>query len=306
MDSIEHPVDPEMLAALVDGRLSAEDRAQVLKQLAESDEALAVFAHLVHGVPVPDQPKVVPIRPPRRWIKVLPFAAAAALPLAAVTISQLRVAVTPTGVDLASAVTAAERGGTPLAPGWDQRSWTVLRGGAASPEPARARREQLIVTFRLGVRALDLQVALAHRDVALAGRLTGDMLELLKTVGFSDIAAADYSALRTTLGTQTVDQSIDKASRAEKELGTFLKSFSFDFGKWVGAAELAARSHNASFFTDARTKRFVGKAINNEDLTREDVDALHVIAARTVAGPTNEQLDEMRGLLQEIILRHGG
>ena len=61
MDSIDSSQDLELIAAFIDGRLSAEERARAMKLLADSDEALELFASaLRHQADAPDV-KVVPI-----------------------------------------------------------------------------------------------------------------------------------------------------------------------------------------------------------------------------------------------------
>ena len=44
MDPIDTNLDLELLAALADGRLSGEERARAVRMLADSDEALELFA----------------------------------------------------------------------------------------------------------------------------------------------------------------------------------------------------------------------------------------------------------------------
>ena len=61
-----------------------------------------------------------------------------------------------------------------LRPGWDQR-WAVTRGGespldAPGTRPAGSAQESRLA-FRLGVRSVDLQIALPRGDTALAGTL---------------------------------------------------------------------------------------------------------------------------------------
>ena len=68
MDSIDASVDLELLAAFIDGRLSGEERARAVKMLADSDEALEVFASALREqrAPSPAVVKVVPITTARR------------------------------------------------------------------------------------------------------------------------------------------------------------------------------------------------------------------------------------------------
>src|SRR5437763_11641834 len=81
MDPINTNLDLELLAALADGRLSGEERARAVRMLADSDEALELFANTVRDLRVPDV-KVVSITSARRWRQwkiALPIAAAAAI-----------------------------------------------------------------------------------------------------------------------------------------------------------------------------------------------------------------------------------
>ena len=57
MDPIDTNLDLELLAALADGRLKGAERARALKMLANSDDALELYANTVRelrdrGVPV--------------------------------------------------------------------------------------------------------------------------------------------------------------------------------------------------------------------------------------------------------------
>ena len=175
MDPIDTNVDLELLAAFVDGRLSGEERARAVKMLADSDEALELFANTLREQQTSDV-KVVPITSARRWRQwkvVLPVAAAAALAVVMVPRmsgpgkagalgesstrwSSRRIRALPVG----------------LREGWELRGWTVNRGRRANAgnvwRAGSAAESRL--AFRLGVRTVDLQVALRRGDTALAGR----------------------------------------------------------------------------------------------------------------------------------------
>ena len=87
MDSIDSSQNLELIAAFIDGRLSAEERARAMKLLADSDEALELFASaLRHQADTPDV-KVIPIATARRWRQwrvIAPVAAAAVLAIVVV------------------------------------------------------------------------------------------------------------------------------------------------------------------------------------------------------------------------------
>ena len=85
--------------------------------------------------------------------------------------------------------------------------------------------------------------------------MTNEVIETLKGVAFSDLVGASYSDLKTRLATDSRAQSIDRASGAERELRELLGanlSASYSFGQWSGAAELAAQTHDASFFESSQ------------------------------------------------------
>src|SRR5215471_5036629 len=132
MDSIDKNDDSELLAALLDGKLSGAERARAIKLLADSDDALELFAsaardeRLAANAP---PPPVIPIR--SRWKIAVPVAAAAAITLA---VLPKLVGVGGGGArasEFASALTkphgSNENRLVSLTPGWDSR-WSENRG----------------------------------------------------------------------------------------------------------------------------------------------------------------------------------
>src|SRR5437764_14030274 len=85
MDSTDSYADLELIAALIDGRLSDADRARAMTLLAESDEALDVWASAQRQTQTQTQVSgatVLPISSSPRWRPwqvVVPIAAAAVL-----------------------------------------------------------------------------------------------------------------------------------------------------------------------------------------------------------------------------------
>src|SRR5215510_1484643 len=77
MHSTDTNADLELLAALMDGRLSGAERARAVKMLAESDEALEIFANAVRDHGDDEDAKIVPIRLSsrrRHWKVIVPVA----------------------------------------------------------------------------------------------------------------------------------------------------------------------------------------------------------------------------------------
>jgi hypothetical protein len=307
MDSMDTNADLELLAALIDGRLSGEERARAVKLLADSDEALELFANAMRDQRA-QAPKVVPISTARRWLQwkvMAPIAAAAAL--AAVAVPRL-LGPGVNGVlatQLAMELTRDPGFAGALHEGWEQRGWTVTRGVRETGTARTGSPMESKLAFRLGVRSVDLQIALQRADTALAGRLTSEILETLGAVGFSDVVLTSYTTLKSRLATQPLSRSIESASRAESELRDLLASPSFEFGEWAGAADLAAQAHDASFFESSHGTRYIRSTLLTEHLAADDAEVLRSIDARLGQGPSDRVLDEVHGILQTVIRTHG-
>src|SRR5215831_10570733 len=124
MNSVNKNEDLELLAALIDGRLTGEERARALKLLSESDEAIELFASTMRDQSKPE-PTVVPISAARRWRQwkvAVPIAAAAVL-----AVVMPRLVTLGAGADFATQF-AMDFRQAPLSSGWDARGWTVTRG----------------------------------------------------------------------------------------------------------------------------------------------------------------------------------
>ena len=131
MDSIDSNPDLELIAAFIDGRLSTEERARAMKLLAESDEALEVFASALQDQADTPAVNVTPIATARRWRQwkvIAPIAAAAMLAIVVVPTLVRRGGRPDSAQAYAAALTQDSRFAAELRPGWDQR-WAVTRGG---------------------------------------------------------------------------------------------------------------------------------------------------------------------------------
>jgi hypothetical protein len=309
MHSTESNVDLELIAALIDGRAAGEDRARAMKLLADSDEALELFAlALRQRQSMPDF-RVSPIVTRRRWRQwkvVVPIAAAAGLAIALVPMLRNRGASPSLAREYAMELGRDSRVVGGLRAGWEHRQWVENRGVGPNREGSGARQPgdaQTGLAFRMGVRSVDLQLALQLGDTALAGRLIDEIVETLNSVALSATVAARYAALRSGLASDPRAKSVDRASDAERQLREHVASAPFAFGEWVGAAELAARTHDASFFEAARGARFIQSI---DGLSADDREAIRSVDARLKQGPTDRALDDVDVMLQRIIQRTGG
>ena len=311
MDSTDTNVDLELLAALIDGRLSGEERARAVKLVANSDEALELVANTLreHGT---SDASVVPITSARRWRHwkvIVPVAAAAAL--AVVMVPRLTGPSTR-GVlasEYATELARDPRFAGALRNGWDQRGWRVTRGGNGSREGSAAARVgspvESRLAFRLGVRSVDLRIALGRGDTSLAGHVAGEVIETLTGIGFSEPVAARYTELKSRLATETVSGSIEKATTAERDLRDLLVSPAFSFGEWVAAADLAAQARDTSFFHSPHGIQFIRSTMPSGSFSAEDTEALRSIDVSINGGLTDRALDDVHTVLQTVIRRRG-
>ena len=259
MQSSENDIDLELIAAFIDGRLSGADRERAVKLLTSSEAAFEIYSDALHVQADLAPENVIALasrrgRGTRRWWAIAPVAAAAVLLIAILpTIRARRDQAVFSSTTMAIAQPLMDRAESPgvLGAGWDQRNWSVTRGTVA-------RLVDSTIAFRLGVRAVDLRIALANADTVTAGRLVDEMVASLVLVPLSESIRADYSALRGRITSSAPRaQFVASASRAEEAMDEFLGSRWFGFGKWFGAGELAARTHSPEFFASERTARFL-------------------------------------------------
>ena len=182
----------------------------------------------------------------------------------------------------------------------DEPSWSVTRGGTSSAVDSTT-------ALRLGVRASDLQAAIAVRDRDRAGAAAVEMVGLVRTLNLSEASVAEYETVRMRLTNgEPIEQVGGAAMTAEKNLADLIGSRWFGFGKWFGAGELAALAHATSFFSDRETTRFLESAIERGNLTSDDVNLLREIVAATEGGVTEDEFAIVRRNFAELIRRHGG
>jgi len=302
-------LDLDLIAALIDGRLSGAERQRAIKHVNESEAALEIYAdalRVLPDIPVPDA-KVIPLpqpkpRPGFSWRTMGSVAAAAVLLIAVVPTFMARrdnAALDAQSSQITMALARRPDLSQRLGGDWDTRTWSVTRGESAQVDSTLA--------FRLGVRAVDLNVAFATGDTARAARLTGEIIEALGQVRLSDLAKAEYTELRTQLSQPRPGTDASAiGARAERTLDELLDSFWFRFGRWTAGGELAARSETTEFFADPRTARFLNVAAKRDGLDRADAEILGQIAGLAGNNVNGEAMNTLRQLFGTLIRRHGG
>ena len=237
-------VDAERLALLLEGKLSADDRAKLVAELEQSPElreafadAAAVLDEVAPNVKADAKP-VIPIRSaPSRRQRFTGFAIAAGLVLA------LAVPVTrwvrrsndfpePSAVVAMLASSAVSR---PLT----AEPWRELRGaGQALPVQARA--------VRIGALIADLEVASIQHDTG-ADRIAARIGSLANEYPGGSVAGDTYRALTSASDAST-------RGEARRTMETLVGSRELRLGAWLETARLAAAAHDSSFFASTVTR----------------------------------------------------
>jgi hypothetical protein len=267
----------ERLAALLDGRLDARHRDELLTELAASEDDFDAFAdavaitaelegaapvatpihaaapttpiHPVPGVtPIPAAPVVTPIdaaRSRRRGLAPRWLALAAVL----------------AGVALAPWLLtrfAAERGGlvaveaAALPAGWNASPWGATRGaGDGLTREARA--------VRLGARLVDVELAVRGRDPATA-QLATETAMLLDGIDGGPPAASIYRDVAARAG-EPAERLQPLLDEGRKLVPQMAGEEEVRLGAWLESARIAAATRDRGFFaTRATRSRLKGMA----------------------------------------------
>lgn len=231
------PSDAELIAAFIDKKLSGEERQAFMERL---DKEEALYEVFVETVRFRDQESgrgaevVEHLAGRRRWF--VPAAAAALLALA-VTPLLIR---NLSSKSYAEALVADGRLDEHLGEGWYEQGWSEMRG----VQPGR---DEVETAFRLGVRVVDLEVALRTGNLGDALILIGRIHFQLGEVDLSGPLRSSYSELQQRIEAgEGADSALALAETAETYVGDYLSGGDrfYQLGKWAEAGNLAARSGN--------------------------------------------------------------
>ena len=170
--------DIESIAAFIDGRVTGIARDRVVKTLTESDAAFEIYAEALQTRADLIDGTVIPIAATRRrgpWLVAVPAAAAAILLVAVMPRMQVRHQRASLAAPVATIArpVLAVQAGLPIQVG--EHNWKVSRGSGTVLVESTS-------VFRLGVRAADLHISLATGERDAAGRVTGEMVDLLQPI----------------------------------------------------------------------------------------------------------------------------
>ncbi len=265
----EPRIDPEQLAALLDGRLDERQRAEVMAQLAKSPDALeayadavAIAAELEGGAAGGGGAEVIPLRQPGRprgfrvarwqWL-------AAAAVIAGVALTPL-VWRSPSDADASDPgrfVDALANENAGLPPGWNGRPWSATRS-VTDPLTPEAR------AVRVGVGLVDLELAVRARDTA-AAQFAAEIAALLDGIPASGPVIAVYREVGRRSGQSPMElkpllarggaSAIRLAGENAAELGALFE-----------AARVASSRRDTEFFRSSSTRQALQRIRERDDL----------------------------------------
>lgn len=318
------PLDPEVLAALLEGTLSARERGEVLEHLAQSPDDFEAFVEAASvlrdldddagAAPVPPTPPTTSsptreIRPARRWLPGpklwLPLAALLAGVLVVSRVVLSGGAPTPVALLERDPLVRSGSLAATLGPDWSQPGWSVQRGGGQSL--AEQRRD-----FRIGVRLAGLDAALDAGDARAVQQVAPQLISLLEEVGPGAGPAARFYRRLNELATQgDPRREPDLEAQAAADLVDALQDSPwFGLGVWVEQARLATLARRTEFFADPDARAVLEDLI--ESVGRQSgsgarvAGSLRSLESEIRNGVTPDDIEAIRTALAAIIRESGG
>ncbi len=315
-----HRPDPDELATFIDGQLSGEERQKLESHLGACEacrEIVAESLQLLEDVPdeteevEPEGARVLTHPGWRRtaW-QLAPLAAAALLVLMLwPTLSSFLYGPVDSAGFIASYANPQALS-TRLDNDWLTHGLPTFRGVSwvenLSPEK---------VAFRLGVRTVDLQVALKTGSYSNTRAVLDYVILLLEEgVDYSNMISLRYRGIRGRIEAgaelddhklQVDEQAIQTLREAEDDLEEFLRELQLEsdyflLGRWVAAGQLATMIGDQAYFG----RRWFGRQarkLDRAELQPRITEQIRLIR-KVAEGPVDEQaLGKLRTAFDEII-----
>ena len=305
--TVRHP-DPEILAAFIDGRLRGDERRAVVEHLDRCADCYEVFSETVR-FQQKDEPRGQVVRPPRfagrPWLWAA--AAAAVVFVAILALPILRMAPerpVVTGADapelrLSSAALVREMGlgeppGATPAP-W--QGWPEGFGFAGGLDRETA-------AFRVGVRLVDLRMALREGDLGTARELVPELTGALEAAGIAAELDGQLEVAREAAALADADALGGTVGSIEAAAEGLLDPFALAFGKWAEAGRLAASAGDRELFLAPEFAELQDD-LRDRELREPVARRVEEIAARTRGdlGPP-EDMEALETLFRNLVSLH--
>lgn len=235
-------IEAEEIARLLDGRLLADERRELMSKLASSDEHLEVLADAIAAqrhssdatatgeIQARDEKRFRQ----RNWLAV----AAVILALAVLPWAWQRSRGDET-VSPSELVTSLSDDARPLSPDWNGTPWSAMRGSAES-SAHRA------LSARLGARLVDLEIAIRSSDGS-ARQIASDLAQISRQMPAGGALAADFEEIA-----RRADESPERlgllSADAQQHARSMADAGPFQLGAWLEASRIAAMRKDAQFF----------------------------------------------------------
>jgi len=252
---MNRPLDEELLAEFIDGRLGSKDRERVVAWLAEDEDAYEVFltaSEVASTAPVSDVK-----RTGRRWIRYsAPLAAAAALVL------MVRLGgflgdggSTPSEISdpfaVFSVVQATDE--SVVRSRIDNPTgWGVVRGSQRNVDLEGT-------SFRIGVLSVQWQISLAIRDSLSALYFAEEMNDLLTTVETAQPLLVSFAGVRRGAAAEGLSENVlSEVQSFVDSAKAILDGERLSLGRWVEVANLELASGRTEFFIEKESRAALG------------------------------------------------
>ena len=311
----DEPVDPEALAAFLDGELDPEERATVFERLSRSQgdyealvEAMRIRRDLEAdaGTAPPPVKQVTPVRRlpgVQLWV---PLAAVLAGALLVPPLLHQEDGAPWTLLHGASLVRSRGDGSlaAALGEGWDEPGWSGTRGDR------RTLTERQRV-FRIGVRLVDLELASGADDARAVRDLAPELASLVAGLGSEGDIVAEYQEIgsRATGSAALRDLDANRARAAEELADILGNSPWFGLGVWAEQARLAAVANRTEFFDERTTHALdeqIARLVQGRGEGAEVVQSLRGLRRLLDSGASPGELGAIRATLATVILESGG
>lgn len=323
----------EAIAAFLDGRLRDQEQQRIIAHLADCEECYELFADTARMLreeeatvtsstadeadsddsATSERDGSVLRRNPAPWWRsgVTAAALAAAAAITLLVWSPAKQFLGSKGRASTVAALTASLPPSTVAPtletSWERHGWPATRGTA----PVLG--EEEVRAFQLGVRVVEMEVALAAGESALAADLTYDLESRLEGLDSLLVIYTSETGIRGLLANGEPPAKLLHLNREADDLLApdeaedypgFVDGFWYGLGKWSGAAHLAAASGEGAFFAERANRRFLQRALERELPTEVGaaIEQLHDLVARQ----PGHHLDRIESELEALIAVAGG